>query len=117
MADITQLMQTALWTGYFGVPGRLGGKVHLVMAADERPVCGSRPGPGAVFLWCSRGIHLDYIECGHCRDVALAILTRQREQEAARLAQIAAEERRQRREKRRAQRIRRQARKGLDLKA
>lgn len=111
MADITQLAQTALQTGYFGVPGHVGGKVHLV-TADKRPVCHIHLHPQAEFQFCAARIVLDYIECEKCREIARAILTWQAEQEAARQAEQAAALRQQQRERRRQQRERRQARLG-----
>ena len=56
-------------TGYFGIPGRYGGKVHLV--DDERkPVCGLRLHPKAEYQWCSHGIAERMIECERCKAIA-----------------------------------------------
>lgn len=101
MVDITALTGIALQTGYFGVPGHTGGTVHLV-APDNHPVCHTPISTEAEFQWCSRDIHLDYIECDRCREIARAILQWRAEQEAARRAQQTAARRQPRRGKQRA---------------
>lgn len=98
MVDITALTGIALKTGYFGVPGRTGGKVHLV-TPDNRPVCHTPISSEAAFQWCSADIQLDYIECDRCREIARALLSWRAEQEAARRAQQTAARRKPRRGK------------------
>lgn len=51
-------------TGYFGIPGRLGGKVHWVIGG--KPECGLRIHPRAEFQFCSSDIQLSYLECAGC---------------------------------------------------
>ncbi len=51
-------------TGYFGVPGKLGGRVHVVQGG--KPVCGARV--RGEFQWCAHGIQMDYVDCSRCRD-------------------------------------------------
>ncbi len=54
-------------TGYFGIPGRIGGMVHAVR--DGRPLCGRRD-PRAVYLWCAWGWVFSYLECRRCIGLA-----------------------------------------------
>jgi hypothetical protein len=60
-------------TGWFGIPGREGGKVHAVF--NKRPICGMRVDPRAEYQWCSHGLHWGYLECEGCKREALARLT------------------------------------------
>ena len=55
-------------TGYYGIPGKTGGRVHVVR--NGRPMCGERLHPEAVFQWCAHGIWWPYVECIRCRDRA-----------------------------------------------
>lgn len=89
--DISRFIQqpntVLLTTGWFGVPGGPpGGKVHLVTAADKRPVCHTHLHPQAEFQFCAQDIRWDYLECGKCRDVARAILAWREKQRAEREA-------------------------------
>lgn len=59
-------------TGYFGIPGRIGGKVHVI--EGKRPMCGIRVDPRAEFQWCAHGIQSDYLECKGCRKKVAPIL-------------------------------------------
>jgi hypothetical protein len=60
-------------TGYYGIPGHDGGRVHLVI--DGQPVCGVHIDPRAEFQYCSGGgIHLDYIDCQRCYPIAKKML-------------------------------------------
>lgn len=56
-----------IWaTGYFGIPGRDGGKVHYCeMSTHGRlaPACGTRLDKRAVFQWCADGEKPGMIEC------------------------------------------------------
>lgn len=52
-------------TGYFGVPGKLGGKVHI--AVDSKPLCGSAMPKESVFQWCAHGVKRQYVECERCK--------------------------------------------------
>lgn len=51
-------------TGYFGVPGRDGGMVHVV--AGTEPICGTRQHSDAEYQWCSWNVQRDYVECRKC---------------------------------------------------
>lgn len=59
-------------TGFFGVPGSIGGKVHAV--ENRKPACGTRISPWAEYQWCSPRIRLDYIECEKCLVIVQKIL-------------------------------------------
>jgi hypothetical protein len=59
-------------TGYFGIPGKYGGKVHLV--ENDKPVCGAQMGKLQEFQWCAHGVQSDYLECGHCIKIARKLL-------------------------------------------
>lgn len=59
-------------TGYWGISGRYGGKVHV--ERDGTPLCGRKPHPKAEYQWCSNGINLAMLECPRCRDRAEALL-------------------------------------------
>jgi hypothetical protein len=65
-------------TGYYGIPGRYGGQVHVVR--DGKPLCGLRPHPKAEFQWCCHGFNLSYVEleCRRCHDRATRLLARAR---------------------------------------
>lgn len=54
----------SLATGYFGIPGRNGGKVHIVR--DGKPVCRVRLHAKSEFQWCASGVYTSYIECRGC---------------------------------------------------
>jgi len=55
-------------TGYFGVPGKVGGIVHVVY--DGKPVCGARMNPKARFVSCVNGIAVECVECRRCKTSA-----------------------------------------------
>ena len=52
-------------TGYFGVPGRIGGKVHFVMKGA--PICGTVFHKEALFQWCADGFQERLVECEKCK--------------------------------------------------
>lgn len=54
-------------TGYFGVPGKQGGKVHVVL--NNKPLCGQALPPKSEFQWCCHGIDFVALECGRCRQI------------------------------------------------
>jgi hypothetical protein len=54
-----------IMTGYFGIPGRFGGKVHIVV--DGKPACGTPMDPRAEFQWNAHGIVRSYLECDCCK--------------------------------------------------
>ena len=58
-------------TGFWGVPGKIGGKVHI--EHHGRPLCGSFMDPSAEFQFCANSVRLDLVECGHCRKRPLPI--------------------------------------------
>jgi hypothetical protein len=62
-------------TGYYGIPGKHGGKVHLDI--EGRPACGSRIHKDSRFQWCAHGIQISYIECKHCLRIAANLLRKQ----------------------------------------
>lgn len=51
-------------TGYYGRPGRTGGKVHV--HAGRGPICGTVLPEGSEFQWCAKGIKDQYLECKRC---------------------------------------------------
>lgn len=60
-----------LSTGYYGIPGRFGGEVHVVrggsLARRGAPVCGTIIDRRAEYQWCARGVVEGYVECLRCR--------------------------------------------------
>lgn len=62
--------------GYFGVPGTIGGKVHICGTANindlhPAPLCGARLGAKVEFQWCATWPNgFTYIECEHCKKKA-----------------------------------------------
>jgi len=54
-------------TGYCGVPGETGGKVHAFDGGTA--LCGWKPRREMEFQWCSWGITFHYLECAHCRKI------------------------------------------------
>jgi hypothetical protein len=60
-------MNTALATGYYGVPGEIArGKVHIHVLDTGRPLCGARLSERSEFQWCAGGVYLKYVICKHC---------------------------------------------------
>ena len=51
-------------TGCFGIPGRYGGKVHVV--SEGKPICGTRIDPRARFQWCANHLVRSYVDCERC---------------------------------------------------
>jgi hypothetical protein len=56
--------------GYFGIPGRTGGKTHIV--EDNKPICKVKLNNKSVFQWCENvsniyGLQPRHIECEGCR--------------------------------------------------
>lgn len=59
--------------GWFGMPGRTGGKTHIVNRYTK-PLCGHKHHELSQFQWCSRD-HTSYIvECCKCRQKQLKLL-------------------------------------------
>jgi hypothetical protein len=56
-------------TGYFGVPGKDGGKVHLV--TKGRPICGTRLPADSEYQWCSYSTRMEFVECERCKRSAV----------------------------------------------
>lgn len=81
-------------TGYYGVPGKIGGKVHL--AEGHKPMCGTHLHPKAEFQWCARGVVLSYVECQRCHLIGELI---EQEAELRRMVDMARSERRRYRER------------------
>lgn len=52
-------------TGYFGVPGEIGGKVHYVL--HGKPICGCSLPRYSEFQWCASGFAENMIECRRCK--------------------------------------------------
>lgn len=52
-------------TGYFGVPGKTGGTVHLAYYNQNITVCGTRV--SGEFQYCAGYIVEKYIECKRCK--------------------------------------------------
>jgi hypothetical protein len=71
-------------TGYFGVPGRYGGKVHLV--DHMRPACGTSLSINSEYQWCSQGIEESMIECERCKVIARRLIEAQHAERLRRLA-------------------------------
>lgn len=61
-------------TGFYGIPGKTGGKVHLRI--NGKPACGARFRSDQQFQFCSGNIHIEYIECRTCKRIAINMLTR-----------------------------------------
>lgn len=59
-----KIAQAPYQTGYFGVPGGYGGKVHVVQ--NGKPVCGTPLPRKSEFQWCAHGIERQYVECERC---------------------------------------------------
>ncbi len=59
-------------TGFYGIPGRVGGSVHI--RHNRKPICGYRPSPRAEWQWCAWGVKPEYVECPRCRERGLALL-------------------------------------------
>lgn len=63
--------------GYFDVPGKTRGKVHLCEGVymTAKPLCGARLSTKAIFQWCATWPHgLNYIECEHCKKKGLKLI-------------------------------------------
>ncbi len=41
-------------------------KVHVVIKATKRPVCGANLGPTQQFQFCAGDIYMQWVECKHC---------------------------------------------------
>jgi len=54
-------------TGFYGVPGHRGSKVHLVRNGD--PICGARLRDGSRFQFCASGHDWSITECDRCLEV------------------------------------------------
>ena len=52
-------------TGYFGVPGKIGGKVHLTKWSQ--PACKTRLSRDSEYQFCYNGIDKSIIECERCK--------------------------------------------------
>jgi hypothetical protein len=72
-----------LATGYYGIPGREGGKVHV--STPDGPICGIRVDPQAQFQWCANGYVRSYVECARCRRAADMDALREAEERVVRL--------------------------------
>lgn len=57
-------------TGYFGIPGRYGGVVHICQpgGVGSVPVCGTSLSRRTEYQPCTAGIHEEYLECERCKD-------------------------------------------------
>jgi len=64
----------SMGTGWFGVPGKMGGMVHLV--SSGKPVCGTRLAEGSQYQWCSPRANLEMVECRRCRKIGAKELRR-----------------------------------------
>lgn len=64
-----------LKTGFFGIPGRVGGQVHIVNADTGKPICSQPIHPDAEFQWCAAGANFEYVECKRCSQRAEARFT------------------------------------------
>lgn len=53
--------------GYFGIPGRDGGKTHLTV--DRKPCCKMPLHKDSEFQWCSHGFNSYIVECKQCRKI------------------------------------------------
>ncbi len=69
-------LNTATTTGYYGIPGEVGGPVHIVQ--QGRPVCGSRVRDDSRFQWCAHGVAWHYVECQRCRRIAESTIAKAR---------------------------------------
>jgi hypothetical protein len=56
-----------LATGFYGIPGKCGGIVHVHDYDTGRPDCGVDLNPKAEFQFCAVGVRLEYVECERCR--------------------------------------------------
>lgn len=65
-------------TGFYGVPGGYGGKVHLHQSG--RPMCNARLKPESQFQWCAHGIVKRFLECEKCKRIADDLLFAEFEQ-------------------------------------
>lgn len=61
-------MSSEYVTGFYGIPGRVGGAVHVFRRGIA--LCGMKPHRKAVFNWCAMRIELSYIECARCKERA-----------------------------------------------
>lgn len=55
-------------TGWFGVPGRQGGQVHLLK--DGKALCGLKPHPRAEFFCNAESVVYEWVECKRCQEWA-----------------------------------------------
>lgn len=73
-------------TGYYGIPGKVGGKVHIHF--NGHPVCGAKIHPLAEFQWCANGIRYEYLECEKCEAIAIKYYEADLERRAKRLQKL-----------------------------
>ena len=59
-----------LQTGWYGIPSREGGSVHVLSLVTNRPLCGMKPHRKAEFQWCAHGVNFSYVECKRCNERA-----------------------------------------------
>lgn len=63
----------AILTGYFASAEKHARtKVHIIK--DGIPICGSRIGDNMAFQFCAGGIHIEYVECMHCKRIGRRML-------------------------------------------
>lgn len=60
-------------TGWFGVPGKTGGMVHLV--SFGKPACGTKLAEGSRYQWCSPKANLGIVECGRCKKIGGKVIS------------------------------------------
>ena len=59
-------------TGWFGIPGRQGGQVHLVR--NRKPLCGQRIHPKAEYFCNAPFIIMNCVECQRCKKRGLPLV-------------------------------------------
>lgn len=62
-------------TGYWGIPGRQGGQVHVLK--NGKAMCGYKPHPLAQYQWCAHHIHPEYVECKRCHHRGMLVYLRE----------------------------------------
>ena len=65
----TSLNPKGLATGYFATVKK-GSKVHVIFNNSKKTIC-NRIFPKSEFQWCSNGIAFNYIDCEHCKKLAM----------------------------------------------
>lgn len=54
--------------GWFGIPGRNGGRVHVVR--NGKLLCGEKPHPKAEYFQNAPYLLFEYVECLRCKERA-----------------------------------------------